>query len=243
MPALLRDPRRLKLLSAAAVLIAVNWGTFIYAVNSHHVIETSLGYFVTPLVSAGFGVFFFRERLRRWQIVALGIGLVAVVVLTADYGRPPWIALILACSFGTYGLLKKLAGVGAAESLAVETLVLLIPALTYLVVLESSGGGTFTESPGHAFLLILSGPVTMIPLLLFSGSVTRIPLSTVGMLQYIAPVLQFLVGLAIVGESMPASRWIGFGLVWVALVVLSADGARSARRSRVSEPAVVPSGA
>jgi chloramphenicol-sensitive protein RarD len=230
---LLRDRRRLLLLTAAAVLIGVNWGTFIYAVISGHVIEGSLGYFITPLVSAAFGVVIFRERLRPRQVAALGLGACAVVVLTVDYGRPPWIALTLALTFGTYGLVKKLAGVGAAESLAIETLVLLVPAAAYLIVLEASGSGTFAhDGAGHALLLVASGPITAVPLLLFSASVTRIALSLVGMLQYVAPVLQFLVGLLVVGEAMPTSRWVGFGLVWAALTILSVDGLRTARRSR-----------
>jgi chloramphenicol-sensitive protein RarD len=235
-----RNRRRLKLLTGAAVLIALNWGTFIYAVNSEHVIESSLGYFITPLVSAAFGVFVFRERLRPWQLVALGIGAAAVVLLTIDYGRLPWIALTLALSFGTYGLLKKLAGVGAAESLAIETLVLLVPALIYLGILEASGGATFAHrGADHALLLVSVGPVTAVPLLLFAGAITRVPLTLMGMLQYLAPVLQFLVGLAIVGETMPASRWIGFGLVWAAIVVFSIDGLRASRRARVRAPAPV----
>jgi chloramphenicol-sensitive protein RarD len=231
--ALMKDRRRLKLLTGAAVLIAINWGTFIYAVNSEHVIETSLGYFITPLVSAAFGVVVFRERLRPWQIVALCIGAAAVGLLTVDYGQLPWIALTLALSFGTYGLLKKLASVGAAVSFALETLVLLGPAIAYLIVLEASGGATFAhEGAGHALLLLATGPVTAIPLLFFAGAVTRVPLTLIGMLQYLAPVLQFIVGLAIVGEAMPASRWIGFGLVWLAIVVFSVDGLSAARRSR-----------
>ncbi|MEA2471874.1 MAG: chloramphenicol-sensitive protein RarD, partial [Thermoleophilaceae bacterium] len=153
--AVLRDRRKFKLLSAAAVLIAINWGTFIYAVNSDHVIESSLGYFITPLVSVAFGVFFFRERLRQWQYAALGLGAIAVALLAIDYGRPPYIALILALSFGTYGLLKKLADVGAAESLALETLVLLVPALVYLVALEASGGGTFAHRGADHVLLLM----------------------------------------------------------------------------------------
>jgi chloramphenicol-sensitive protein RarD len=243
--AVLRDRRKLVLLSIAAVLIAVNWGTFIYAVNSDRVIECSLGYFITPLVSAAFGVLVFRERLRPRQAGALGLGAVAVVILTVDYGRPPWIALVLAASFGTYGLVKKLVDVGAPESFAVETLVLLAPAIACIGALELAGSATFAHhGPGHALLLMLLGPITAVPLLLFSAAVTRVPLTVMGMLQYLAPVIQFLVGLVVVGEAMPASRWIGFGLVWAALAVLSADGAHAARRARVqaratpvSEPA------
>jgi chloramphenicol-sensitive protein RarD len=242
--AVLADRRRFTLLAGAGVLIAVNWGTFIYAVNSKHVIESSLGYFITPLVSVAFGVVVFRERLRPWQTVALGLGTVAVALLAVDYGRLPWIALTLALSFGTYGLLKKLANVGAAESLAVETLVLLVPALAYLAVLEASSGATFAHrGAGHALLLLASGPVTALPLLLFSGAVTRVPLTVMGMLQYLAPVLQFVVGLAVVGEKMPPSRWIGFVLVWVALLILSADALRASRsRTSVQEPLLEPAG-
>jgi chloramphenicol-sensitive protein RarD len=233
--AVLRDRRKSLLLVAAALLIALNWGTFIYAVNSHHVIESSLGYFMTPLVSAAFGVLVFRERLRPRQLVALALGACAVVVLTIDYGRLPYIAVTLALSFGTYGLVKKLADVGAAVSLAFETLVLLVPAFAFLIALELSGQGTFAHvSLGHALLLAASGPVTAVPLLCFAGAVTRVPLSVVGMLQYITPVLQLLVGLLIAGEAMPASRWIGFGLVWAALVVLSVDGMHAAHRSRAA---------
>lgn len=239
--AVLRDRRKLKLLSAAAVLIALNWGTFIYAVNSDHVIESSLGYFITPLVSVAFGVFFFRERLRQWQYAALGLGTVAVALLAIDYGRPPYIALTLALSFGTYGLLKKLADVGAAESLALETLVLLVPAVVYLVALEASGGGTFAHrGADHVLLLMAVGPVTAVPLLFFAGAVTRVPLTVMGMLQYLAPVLQFLVGLIVVGEAMPTARWIGFGLVWISLVVLSIDGLKASRRARGERAAAVP---
>ena len=239
--AVLRERRNVLLLGIAALLIAVNWGTFIYAVNSDHVIESSLGYFITPLVSAAFGVLVFRERLRPRQRLALGIGAVAVIVLAVDYGRPPWIALALAASFGSYGLVKKIVDVGAAESLAVETLILLAPAIVCVIVLQAAGSGTFAhDAPGHPLLLMASGIVTALPLLLFSASVTRVPLTTVAMLQYLAPVLQFLVGLVVVGEAMPASRWIGFGLVWLALAVLTGDLLHATRRSRlaaVQEPA------
>jgi chloramphenicol-sensitive protein RarD len=231
--AVFRDRRRALLLVTAALLIGLNWGTFIYAVNSHHVIESSLGYFITPLVSAAFGVLVFRERLRSRQMVALGLGALAVAVLAVDYGRLPWIALVLALSFGTYGLVKKLANVGAPESLAFETLVLLAPALGYVVAIELAGTGSFGHAaPGHALLLAASGPVTAVPLLLFTGAVTRVPLTVIGMMQYITPTLQFLVGLLIRGEAMPASRWIGFALVWAALSVLTVDMIQTAQRSR-----------
>ena len=240
--ALLRDRRRAGLIATAAFLVAINWGVYIYAVNSDHVIEAALGYFINPLVSAAFGIAVFRERLRPWQAVALGLGLCAVLVLTVDYGRLPWIALTLAITFGSYGLVKKLAGVGSAEGLALETLILLTPALGYLIVLEAQGTGTFAhESAGHTALLAAAGPVTALPLLLFSASVTRVPLTVIGMLQYLTPTLQFLIGLLIFGEDMPASRWIGFGLVWIALVILSLDALRTAQRSRaeaVPEPAI-----
>ncbi len=236
-----RDRRKLGLLAIAAALIAVNWGTFIYAVNSDHVIECSLGYFITPLVSAAFGVMVFRERLRSQQGLAFAIGAVAVVVLTVDYGRPPWIALILAASFGSYGLVKKLANVGAAESLAIETLILVAPAVACISALQGMGEGTLTNHGGdHVLLLMASGPVTAIPLLFFAGAIIRVPMIWMAMLQYLAPVLQFLVGLLIVGETMPPSRWIGFGLVWLAIAVLTADLLHAARRIRVAavqEPA------
>jgi chloramphenicol-sensitive protein RarD len=239
--AVLRERRKLLLLGVAAVLIAVNWGTFIYAVNSDHVIESSLGYFITPLVSAAFGVLIFREQLRSRQAIALGIGALAVVVLAVDYGRLPWISLVLAASFGSYGLVKKIVNVGAAESLAAETLILLAPAIACVIVLQASGSGTFThEAPGHPLLLMASGIVTALPLLLFSASVTRVPLTVLAMLQYLAPVLQFLVGLVVVGEAMPPSRWIGFGLVWLALAVLTGDLLHATRRTRlaaIQEPA------
>ena len=239
--AVMRDRRQVLMLVGAALLIAVNWGVFIYAVNSDHVIESSLGYFITPLVSAAFGVMIFREQLRRQQLIALGLGTIAVLVLTVDYGRLPWVALTLALTFGTYGLIKKLVNAGAAESLAIETLVLLAPAIAYLSLLQGSGDGTFTDiGVDHAALLIASGPVTAIPLLLFAGSVTRVPLTVVAMLQYITPTLHFLIGLLIVGEDMPPSRWIGFGLVWIALLVLTLDALRSAQRSRAAAAAAEP---
>lgn len=237
------DRRTLGLLGAAAALIAVNWGLYIYAVTADRVIEAALGYFINPLVSVAFGVALLGERLRRPQVAALALGTVAVVVLTAYYGGFPWIALALAATFGTYGLLKKLAGVGAAESLAVETLVLIVPAIGFLAVIGLDGSGTFTtERADHALLLAAAGPVTAVPLLLFSACVTRVPLTTVGLLQYLTPVLQFLIGWLVAGEPMPLSRWLGFALVWSALVVLTWDGLRAAGRARRARAAATPHG-
>ncbi len=225
------DRRTRLLLALAAVLIAVNWGIYIYAVTIDRVLEAALGYFITPLVSVAFGVGLLGERLRRAQAIALGLGTVAVLILTAVYGGFPWISIVLAATFGSYGLCKKLAGVGAAEGLAVETLFLIIPAAAFLAVLGSRGEATFaSEGASHTLLLVAAGPITAIPLLLFAACVSRTPLSTVGLLQYLTPVLQFLIGWLVEGEALPLSRWIGFALVWFALVVLTYDGLRAIRR-------------
>ncbi|NAS22622.1 EamA family transporter RarD [Herbidospora sp. NEAU-GS84] len=217
--------RQVLLLTAAAGLVSANWGVYIYAVNSGHVVESALGYFINPLVSILFGVVILGERLRRWQWVAVGLGATAVVILTLGYGQLPWIALTLAFSFGLYGLVKKKAQVGAAESLTIETLVMLVPAAIYLFTLGE--GNTFgNHGTGHALLLISSGIVTAVPLLFFAASVITVPLTIVGLLQYIAPVLQFLCGVLIVKETMPAERWLGFGVVWLALAVFTWDSLR-----------------
>lgn len=226
--------KQLGLLTVAAALITANWGTYIYAVNTGHTIEAALGYFINPLISVLFGVLVFRERLRPWQWFAVGLGAVAVVVLAVNYGRLPWIALVLACSFGTYGLVKKFADMPSAESLAVETTVLLLPALVFAVALQANGTATFGHhGVGHLLLLAAAGVVTAIPLMLFNAAAIRIPMTAIGMLQYLAPVLQFLIGLFIQHEAMPASRWVGFLLVWGALATLTFDGIRAARRNHI----------
>lgn len=231
-------PRRLALLTLAASIITVNWGTYIYAVNNGHTIEAALGYFINPLISVVLGVLIFRERLRAWQWAAIGISVVAVLILAADYGRPPWIALVLACSFGTYGMVKKFAATGSAESLTVETTVLFLPALAYTLLAPHQ---TFTgHGVGHAALLAGAGLVTAVPLMLFNSAATRVPLTVLGMMQYLAPVLQFLIGLLIQHEAMPASRWAGFLLVWTALAVLGVDGLRVARSRRRTPAPVEP---
>jgi chloramphenicol-sensitive protein RarD len=224
--------RRARLLTLAAVLVTFNWGTYIYGVNSGHVVETSLGYFINPLVTVALAVVILRERLRPTGWVAVGIATLGVLVLAVDYGRPPWIALILAFSFGTYGLVKKQAGVGGTRSIGVETAVLAPVAVGYLLVLGATGNGTFTtEGTGHALLLAGAGITTAVPLMLFGAAAIRIPLTMVGQLQYIAPVIQFLIGVLVRHEPMPAGRLAGFALVWVALVVFSADAVRGARRT------------
>jgi chloramphenicol-sensitive protein RarD len=238
------DRRQVKLLAIAAVLITVNWGMFIYGVNSGHVVEASLGYFINPLVTVALAVTVLHERLRVAQRTAVAIAAVAVVVLTVDYGRPPWIALTLAFSFAVYGLVKKRAGVDGAESLAVETAFLVMPAIAYLVWLGADAQGTFTsEGAGHAALLAAGGIATAVPLILFGAAAIRIPLATVGLLQYLAPVLQFLIGVAIYDEAMPLSRLAGFALVWLALVVFTVDAVRAAREGARVTPAPVPADA
>jgi chloramphenicol-sensitive protein RarD len=231
------DRRRLLMMTVAAVVIAVNWATYIWGVTNDRVLETSLGYFVNPIVTVLLGVLVLGERLRRAQWVALGAAGVAVLVLTVENGRPPWIALLLAFSFGAYGLLKKTAGVGAVEGLAIETAVLLPVAGLYVAVLGATGAGTFgSEGPGHAVLLALSGLVTAVPLLAFGAAASRIPLTTLGLLQYLAPTIQFLLGITLFGEPLPLLKLVGFVLVWAGLALFTADLVRHHRRT--SRPAV-----
>ena len=225
--------RAARLLALAALLVTVNWGVFIYAVNSGQVVETSLGYFINPLVTVGLAIAFLQERLRGPQLVALGIAAAGVLVLAVDYGRPPWIALTLAFSFALYGLVKKRAGIDGAPSLTVETTLLVAPAVLYLVWLGAIGRGTFTtEGPGHVALLLGGGVATALPLVLFGAAAVRIPLSTVGLLQYLAPTMQSLIGVLFYGEPMPLSRLAGFALVWVALGIFMLD-ALGASRARI----------
>lgn len=244
--AVLRSPRTLGLLGVASVLIIVNWTTYVYAVLSDHVLDAALGYFINPLLTVLLGVVVLRERLRVAQWVAVGFGVAAVAVISTGVGGLPWISLVLAGAFGLYSLVKNRVGrdVGALPGLAAETAVATPFALGYLVWLGATGVGTFTtEGVGHALLLAACGVITGLPLLLFSSAARRLPLSVVGMLQYLTPALQFLLGLLVFGEHMPLSRWIGFGLVWVALVLLTVDGTRQARAARLGTRArttVVP---
>ena len=221
--------RALSLLSVAAVVIAVNWGTYIWGVNNHRVVETSLGYFINPLVTVLMGVVILRERLRPWQWAAMGLAFVAVLGLAVEYGRPPWVALTLAFSFGTYGLAKKQAGVDAVESLTFETMLLFPIALGYLFWLGDSGNFV-GHGVDHALLLVSAGIVTAIPLLCFGAAAIRVPMTTLGLLQYIAPVVQFLLGVTLLDEHMSTMRWVGFALVWLALLIFTVEATRHRRR-------------
>ena len=229
------NPRTLGAVTLAGLLIAVNWVIYVAAVVGHHVTEASLGYFLNPIVTVAIGVVVLRERLRSLQWLAVAIGLVAGVYLTVDFGRPPWIALSLAFSFALYGLMKKRLGasLGAFQSLTSETVVLAPIAGVILVWVGIRGGATFTmDPPSHPLLLAAAGLVTAVPLLLFAAAARRVPLVTIGLLQFITPVLQLLCGVLLLSETMDTSRWIGFGIVWIALLVLAFDSIRSVRTRR-----------
>lgn len=230
---LLHDPRRLGGIALAGLLIGVNWGTYIYGVNSSRVVETALGYFITPLVVVMLGVTVLRERLRGLQWAAVGVGALAVAILTIDYGRLPYIALTLAASFGCYSLIKKRLSLPPAEGLFIESAVLALPALGFLTWLNlAEHGAEFGHvSVAHTLMMIGSGVATAVPLLLFAGAANRVPLIGLGILQYVAPILQLAVGLLIYHEPMPPARFAGFALVWLALIVFTVDGIRNARKA------------
>jgi len=232
--AVLRDRAAMLKLALAALLIAGNWLAFTFAVLAGHALEASLGYFINPLIAVLLGVAFLKERLNRLQWTAMGVGLAAVLVLTFAYGSPPWIALVLAGTFGLYGLVKKKVGanVGALTGLTVETAALAPLAAVAMAWLATTGTATAaTHGPAHFWLLAAGGVITALPLILFSGAARRLPLSVVGMLQYLAPVMQFLLALLVFHEEMPPERWAGFGLIWMALVLLSVDMVRGVRAS------------
>jgi chloramphenicol-sensitive protein RarD len=229
--ALMRTRRVFLGLSLATALIAVNWLTYIWAVNKNHVVDASLGYYINPLVSIGFGVIILRERMSRWQWISVAIATIGVAVLTIDAHTFPWIALTLAISFGSYGFVKKRLGLGSLESLAIETTISLIPYGGYLIYLANKGTGQLGNGAGLTTLLILSGAVTAIPLLLFNGAATRLPLSLIGLIQYITPSVQFCIGVFLRHEAMSPLRWIGFFVIWIALTVLAIDLARSGSTS------------
>jgi len=227
--------RTMLMLGLAAGFVSVNWGVYIWAVNHAHVVETSLGYYINPILSILVGVVVLGERMATLQWVSVALAGLAVVVLTVDYGRLPWVSLVLATSFATYGVMKKQVNGGAVETLTIESALLTPIALGYLVYLQTQGGTTFgTLGWAHSLLLVATGVVTAVPLLFFAAATTRLPLSTLGLLQYLAPTLQFLLGILYFGEQMSTGRWVGFALVWLALMIMTADGLRRASRSRRS---------
>jgi len=225
--AILHSRRLLTLLTVASVVIGLNWGGFIWGVNHHRVVEVSLGYFINPLVTVVLGVVVLGERLRPLQWTAIGIATVAVVGLTLDYGHPPWIAFLLAGSFGTYGLAKKKAGVEAVESLTFETLVLTPIALGYLVWLSADGSSSFgSDGLDHSLLLASTGLVTAVPLICFGAAAIRVSMTTIGLLQYLAPTIQFALGILFFHEEMTPAKWVGFALVWLALAIFTSEALR-----------------
>ena len=207
--AVVKRPKMMAGLFLTTILVSINWLTYIWATNNGHVVEAALGYYINPLIIIAFGVLLLREKMRPLQWLAVGIAAVGVAILTFDYGRLPWVAISLALSWGTYGLVKKKLDLGALDGLAIETLISLIPGLT--------------------ILLISAGAVTAIPLLLFNGSTTRLPYSTIGLLQYITPTIQFSIGVWVLHEDMPVARWIGFLVIWLALAALATDLVKSSR--------------
>jgi len=227
-------------LAAASVLIAINWGIYIYAATHGHVVDAALGYFINPLLTVALGVLAFREHISRWQLIALALAVVAVVVLTLEVGEPPYLAVALALSFALYGVVKKVVKADPRVSVAVETLISLPLACGYLVTLQSLGQGHFlNHGSWHTVLLVLAGPVTAIPLLLFAAAAQRLPLVTMGLLFYLNPGLQMAWGVLVGHEPMPVGRWIGFGLIWVALAVLTVGSLR--RKSEDPVPGSVDS--
>lgn len=226
-------PRTMATLALSSVLIAFNWGLYIWAVNAGHVVETSLGYFINPLLNVVLGVLVLRERLNRLQWIAVAIAALGVAWLTWRAGAPPWIALGLALSFGLYGLVRKLVAVDAVGGLAVESLYLLVPALAFLGWAEAGHGGGFVQGWGWGIdvLLVVGGAITALPLVGFAYGVRRIPLSIVGLLQYIAPTLQLLIGVLVLGEPFGSDRAVGFACIWMGLAVFALDGVVRSRRA------------
>ena len=218
----------IKLLTTT-ILISINWLVYIWATNNNHVVEASLGYYINPLIIIAFGVILLKEKMRPLQWAAVSIATIGVVVLTVDYGRLPWVALALALSWGTYGLVKKQLGLGALEGLAIETMIAFIPYCGYLIFIGAKGEGQFGNGTVLTILLFSAGAITAIPLLLFNGSTNRLPYSTIGLLQYITPTIQFSIGVWVNHEAMPTARWVGFIFIWLALITLAGDLVKSSR--------------
>jgi len=225
------DKSRIWWLVGSSCALSANWLVFIWAVNNNHFTESALGYYINPLVMVFLGVMIYKEQLSRYQWLAGGSGAIAVLILSFAYGRPPWIALLIATTWGLYGLIKKHFNGDALESLAAETLVLLIPALALLIYLGMIGKGQFGIDFKSSLLLAGAGIVTTLPLLMFNGAATRLPLSISGLLQYIQPSVQFLLGILVLHEAMSRDRWIGFGFLWLSLVFLAIDMLKDSSRT------------
>jgi chloramphenicol-sensitive protein RarD len=224
-----KRPKVAAKLFTTTILISINWLVYVWATNNGHVVEASLGYYINPLIIIAFGVILLKEKMRSLQWVAVSIATVGVIILTIDYGRLPWIALALALTWGTYGLVKKQLGLGALEGLAIETMIAFIPYCGYLIFIGAKSEGQFGNEIGLTALLISAGAITAIPLLLFNGSTNRLPYTTIGLLQYITPTIQFSIGVWVNHEAMPPARWIGFLVIWLALITLAADLVKSGR--------------
>lgn len=234
------DRRTWLLVITAAILIATNWFFYLYAVLSGNIVQAALGYFINPLVSVAVGLIFFRERLSGWQQAAVAIGVIAVGVLTVDYGHPPYLSLILAGSFASYGAVKKIVRADPRVSLAAESLVLSPIMIGVIIWFAATGALVFGSSPGITVLLLLAGPVTAIPLLMFGIAAQRIPLVALGLLQYLTPIGQFAWAVLVAGETVSGVEWIGFGLIWFALVIFTIGALRSSRASRALNPSAPP---
>ncbi|NCU84208.1 MAG: EamA family transporter RarD [Actinobacteria bacterium] len=226
---MVRSSRTLSLLFLASGLLTINWGVYIWSVTVNRVVEAALGYYITPLINVTFGVLLLREKLRPAQWIAVALAAAGVVILTLGYGSLPWIALVLAISWGSYSLIKKSLNLGALETLSLETLFAFLPNLVFLLIIESNGSAEFGSTWSISILLFGAGAATVIPLLLFNGSTTRLPLSTVGLLQYITPTIMFFIGIYINNEDISTTKVIGFAFIWIALAVLSRDLYRSSR--------------
>ena len=226
---MVRSSRTLSLLFLASGLLTINWGVYIWSVTVNRVVEAALGYYITPLINVTFGVLLLREKLRPAQWIAVALAAAGVVILTLGYGSLPWIALVLAISWGSYSLIKKSLNLGALETLSLETLFAFLPNLVFLFIIQGNGSAEFGSTWTISLLLFGAGAATVVPLLLFNGSTTRLPLSTVGLLQYITPTIMFFIGIFINNEDISKTKVIGFAFIWLALAVLSRDLYRSSR--------------
>jgi chloramphenicol-sensitive protein RarD len=226
---MVRSSRTISLLFLASGLLTINWGVYIWSVTVNRVIEAALGYYITPLINVTFGVLLLREKLRPAQWIAVALAAAGVVILTLGYGSLPWIALVLAISWGSYSLIKKSLNLGALETLSLETLFAFLPNLVFLFIIQGNGSAEFGSTWRISLLLFGAGAATVVPLLLFNGSTTRLPLSTVGLLQYITPTIMFFIGIYINNEDISTTKVLGFAFIWLALAVLSRDLYRSSR--------------